>query len=236
MTALVVVETVAVLLLGLLVAGLLRSHAEILRQLHQLGAGYAGERGPAPIGPPLSPVRRDSGGTVDVAGVTPTGAAVSVGVGRPGERTLLLFLSSGCTKCGGFWEAMAQGAHQQLGPGARTLVVTRDADEESPSRLAELAPPGVTVVLSSASWDAYGVPGAPYAVVVGPTAAIEGEGTAGSWEQLMSLLHQASNDSTAGREERADRELLAAGIGPGDPSLYPSPSRPAPPGFSPPAT
>ena len=39
MTVLVVAEAAAILLLGLLVAGLLRSHAEILRRLHELGAG-----------------------------------------------------------------------------------------------------------------------------------------------------------------------------------------------------
>ncbi len=39
MTVLVAGLTVAVALLGLLVLGLLRSHAEILRQLHELGAG-----------------------------------------------------------------------------------------------------------------------------------------------------------------------------------------------------
>src|SRR4051812_49320596 len=37
--AVVVAEAGAIVLLGLLVAGLLRSHAEILRRLHELGAG-----------------------------------------------------------------------------------------------------------------------------------------------------------------------------------------------------
>jgi hypothetical protein len=37
-SAILVVETVVVVLLTLLVAGLLRSHAEILRRLHALGA------------------------------------------------------------------------------------------------------------------------------------------------------------------------------------------------------
>ena len=39
MVALVIVSTFVVLLLGILVAGLLRSHADILRALHDLGAG-----------------------------------------------------------------------------------------------------------------------------------------------------------------------------------------------------
>ena len=37
MTALVGIEAVAILLLSVLVAGLLRSHADILRALHQMG-------------------------------------------------------------------------------------------------------------------------------------------------------------------------------------------------------
>ena len=39
MVALVIVSTFVVLVLGILVAGLLRSHADILRALHELGAG-----------------------------------------------------------------------------------------------------------------------------------------------------------------------------------------------------
>ena len=39
MVALVVVVTFVVLLLSVLVAGLLRSHADILRSLHELGVG-----------------------------------------------------------------------------------------------------------------------------------------------------------------------------------------------------
>ena len=39
MAVLVAVETVVLVLLAVLVAGLLRSHAEILRRLHTLGAG-----------------------------------------------------------------------------------------------------------------------------------------------------------------------------------------------------
>ena len=42
MTALIVIEGVALLLLALLVVGLLRSHAEILRALHRLGVDVEG--------------------------------------------------------------------------------------------------------------------------------------------------------------------------------------------------
>ena len=39
MAVLIAVETLVLVLLTLLVAGLLRSHAEILRRLHAIGAG-----------------------------------------------------------------------------------------------------------------------------------------------------------------------------------------------------
>ena len=39
MTVSVIVLGIAVALLGVLVVGLLRSHAEVLRRLHELGAG-----------------------------------------------------------------------------------------------------------------------------------------------------------------------------------------------------
>jgi hypothetical protein len=66
-----------------------------------------------------------------------------------------------------------------------------------------------------------------------------GEGAASNWEQVVSLLQNAlldaglvdrrgrtqrggvsKPDADARREARVDRELLAAGIVPGDPSLY----------------
>ena len=65
MVALVIVSTFVVLVLGILVAGLLRSHADILRSLHELGVGVgdpAAARSPRPppprhAGPPARPLR-----------------------------------------------------------------------------------------------------------------------------------------------------------------------------------
>src|ERR1700731_397625 len=98
MTTIVVLEPLAILLLGILVAGLLRSHAEILRRLHELGVGYGEEAGPGTGrgsgrgsgGVALTPTPR-RGAAPTIAGVSPSGGAVAVGVDRPGERTLLLF-------------------------------------------------------------------------------------------------------------------------------------------------
>src|SRR5271168_2475650 len=104
--ALVIVSTFVVLVLGVLVAGLLRSHADILRSLHELGVGVgdpvAAPPGAAPVSvatpaglatPETSPAL---GAAPAVAGVTPAGDARAVAVDNSDHFTLLGFLSSGC--------------------------------------------------------------------------------------------------------------------------------------------
>jgi len=240
--ALVLLEAAAIGLLGLLVAGLLRSHAEILRQLHHLGVGREdmGTAGPQPVA--LTHPARATGETPgsvvgqtpgSVVGQTPTGEVVSVALDRPGDRTLLLFLSSGCGTCQPLWEGLRNGEHARALPGIGVVVVARDAGEESPSLLGGLGPADVPVVLSSQAWESFGVPGSPFAVLVdGTTGRVLGSGVASRWDQLGSLVGQHLGDLAprgpgrldgAGRVRRADEELLAAGIGPGHPSLHPAP-------------
>ena len=119
--------------------------------------------------------------------------------GAPGS-TLLAFLSSGCLGCGAFWEAL--GARPRS-PAARAWsIVTKDTELESPSKLLELAPDGVPLVMSTEAWDRYEVAGSPYFVLVdGPSGRVAGEGTATSWAQVASLL----------RDALADAELRAGG-------------------------
>jgi hypothetical protein len=213
---------VAVGLLALLVAGLLRSHAEILRSLHELGvdldpaarvpAGAQGDR--APIPPRVS-----SAAVVDVDGEDPSGAPQHLAVVGVGHPTLLAFLSSTCLTCKNFWTAFADPS-LSVPNDARVIVVTRGTDAESPASVRKLASPLVHTVMSTETWRAYNVPGAPYFVFVdGPTGSIVGEGTAATWDRVQALMDQAVADS---RERRSvDRDLRAAGIEPGDPSLYP---------------
>lgn len=220
--ALVLLEAAAIALLGLLVAGLLRSHAEILRQLHHLGAGREDLGPPGPQARGLG-ITRGQGTTIarSVSGHTPAGEAVSVSLDRPGERTLLLFLSSGCGSCQPLWDGMRAGEHDRVLPGVRVAVVARAAREESPSLLGGLGPADVPVILSSEAWDVFAVPGSPYVVLVdGSTASVLGSGVATGWPQLGSLVSQHLGD-VEGRS--VDEELLAAGIGPGHPSLHPEP-------------
>jgi hypothetical protein len=247
MTALVVALLCAVLLLGALVIGLLRSHADILRALHSLGAGIGdptaadadGSVGPVPItmGPSL-PKERGSGAP-DVLGTTPSGDAVAIATTST-ELTLLAFLTSGCGTCHVFWKGLAEPQALPLPPGTRLVIVTKGAELESPDLVAGLAPRGVDIVLSTEAWKDYEVPAAPYFALVDGTAGVRvGEGLASSVEQLAGLIERVVHDGNhrarrqparldgpvhldgIEREEDNDRALLASGIRPGDPSLYP---------------
>jgi hypothetical protein len=227
--AILVIETVVLVLLTVLVAGLLRSHAEILRRLHALGAGLDPD---TPVGvsdPTTSRLvdLRSSGSesfadASDLDGVGLRDDAVHVSVVGARHRTLLAFLSSGCLTCQGFWEAFADARALDFPEATRLVVVTKDAQEESMSALRKLAPPAVPVVMSSAAWTDYRVPGSPYFVLVdGQAGRVRGEGTGANWDQVNNLLRQAVDDaSDDAREVRIDRELLAHGVAPGDPSLY----------------
>ncbi len=245
MSALVAIEAVALALLGLLVAGLLQSHAEILRALRGLGAGRGpGADGPATIRDRPDPVmpRSTQTGTFDLLGTTPGGDSMAFGVVGAAENTLLAFLSSGCLTCAGFWEAFSDGKRLSVPGKARLVVVTKGPDKESPSRVAELASPSVPVVMSSEAWEAYRVPVAPYFIYIdGASQRIVGEGAAGTWDHVAELMGQALADvglaehRTHGRgrlaasgdsPSRVDADLLSAGIHPGHPSLYQSPQGP----------
>jgi hypothetical protein len=201
--ALVSVETVLLVVLIVLVAALLRSHAELLRRL-----------GPEGSEAPRLPAPTERNGTdtaaSELAGVTPGGDAVKLAF--HGTPTLLAFLSSGCTSCGAFWENLGDG---RPAPELRTVIVTRGADREQPAKLRRLGPDGVPVVMSSEAWEDYGVPGTPYFVLV-REGVIRGEGVATTWTALASLLRDAIED-----ERGLGERLAAAGIGPDHPSLYP---------------
>ena len=222
MAQVVAIQAVAIVLLGVLVVGLLRSHAEILRKLHELGAGLDPDAAPGVTSAVPTPVRRDAATAFDLAGTTPGDEAVRIGVVGTRQSTLLAFLSSGCATCGGFWETFAATDRLAVPGGARLVVVTKGPEAESGSRIGDLAPSAFPVVMSTEAWLEYKVPATPYFVYVdGPSGRIVGEGSAATWEQVTSLWSQALADAKGG-EARADRELLRAGIRPGHRSLYPT--------------
>lgn len=246
MAVLVTLLAVVVALLGVLVAGLLRSHAEILRALHELGAGLdPAERTAGAVARVAAPGanqpvfgRGAQRSASDLSGQTPTGDAISVSIEGAQHPTLLAFLTTGCTTCADFWTAFSDPRLRVPGD-ARLVAVLKGAEAESAARARKLAPPDVPIVMSSAAWDAYDVPVAPYFVLVdGPTSEIVGEGASSTWAQLASMMDRALEESGMSarpgrrprrgrgndkdRADRVDHDLLAAGIEPGDPSLYPS--------------
>ena len=226
MTALVIGLTVAVLLQAVLLAGLLRSHAEILKALHDLGAGLELDRaGDGPVAVTIDGVRaprRDGApAPTSVIGTTLDGERAGIALDG-GQDVLLAFLSSGCTTCQAFWTAFAE-PHVVVPGGARLLVVTKDLDEESPGALAERQSRHVQLLTSSEAWDAFDVPGSPYFVYVDGSGRLVGEGSAATWPAVATLMEQAHADrrprGRTSRDARDTEALAAAGVRPGDPQL-----------------
>jgi thioredoxin-related protein len=201
--ALVSVETVLLVLLVVLVAALLRSHAEILRRLGPEGAGP-----PRIPEPPAGP--RVETAAPEIMGVTPTGDAIKLSLN--GTPTLMAFLSSGCTSCARFWQSLGE---RRLPDGIQPMIVTRGADREQRSKLRAMAPAAVPVVMSSEAWEDYAVPGTPYFVLV-ERGEVRGEGVATTWAALASLVGDAVEE-----QRGVDERLAAGGIGPDHPSLFP---------------
>ena len=208
MTVVVVVEGIVIAVLALLVVGLLRSHAEILKRLHELGAGMdagapaAGSPRPGrdfQVMPqmPSPPDREEFGGSADLSGLGAGGAeTMTVRVNGVEHDTIVAFLSSGCITCQNFWDAFRKPKKLGLPAGTRLVVVTKGPDGESTSAVAELAPAGIPTVMSTEAFTDYDVPGSPYFVHVhGPTGRVRGEGTGPDWDQVFSLLSQASGDA-----------------------------------------
>ena len=226
MTVLVLLETILLAVLTVLVAGLLRAYGAVLRRLHALDGGEDAGRfrlDSAPVGAPAA--RQDWTAAHDLSGETVAGELVTTRVVGVEHDSVLLFLSSGCASCETFWDELARPA--PLPGGTRLVVITQGTEHESRAAVAELAPPGVEVLMSDSAWRDYEVPGSPHVVFVeGPTGRVRGEGTGQSWQQVARLVADAGRDR-AGKPARdaeveadVDRELMAAGILPGDPRLY----------------
>ena len=231
MLAVVVAEGVAIALLAVLVLGLLRSHALILRALHELGAGLELEE--AAARDRHRPARCRCGSSrawcprpgpatsraTDVVGTTLDGAPARVEVTGEGRRTLLAFLSSGCSVCRTFWAQLSSGEVDVPGE-ARLAVVTQGPQRgERRPGCGSWPGRGWRWSRSSGAWTDYGVPGSPYFVYV-EDGVVTGEGSSTTWAQVRDLMGQAVDDTAAARRARArddGRHAARDGDGPGRP-------------------
>ncbi len=69
-----------------------------------------------------------------------------------------------------------------------------------------LAPPAIPTVMSSEAWDDFGVPVAPYFILVdGPTGSVVGEGAATSWPHVRELLQRRHGRQPVGRPPHVRR-------------------------------
>ncbi len=233
-TILIVAGGALLALTWLFLVAVLRSHAEILRRLHTLenrlgGDGFTlGDDPEAPVDPRVAYGRSAGAEAPDIVGETLAGDVVKLALGPGAPRTLLAFLSTGCSVCGSLWEQLRAG--DPVAPGIRIVVVTKGSDRESLTRLERIAPTQGQLVMSNAAWSDYGVVSTPHFVLVDSDARrILGRGGGTSWGQVLSLLADAQADarlhearSTPDRAARAEQALAASGIGPDHPSLYPS--------------
>lgn len=234
MTALVWLLAVVVGILAVFVVGLLRSHAEIIRALHDAGISLDPHRHDDAhqhddaTGTGLRPTRtfestrapdirtvdgvpEPAGATGqrahDLSGVTPTGGTRTIAVNGSDQATLLAFLTTGCATCADFWQAF--GAGVQLPPDTRLVVVTKGPELESPADVAAVAAPHVLTISSTEAWDDYSIPVAPYFVLVdGRRGVVVGEGAANSWERVRTLLDRALADAGYGGGQVRRRDLL----------------------------
>ncbi len=228
MTALVILLSFVVGLLTVLVAGLLRSHAEVLRALHDLGVSLdpddrdlddadAGQSTTLDLRtrPGVAAPRASTTGPVDIVGVTADGGPAKIGVVGNEGLTLLAFLSSGCLTCAGFWEAFADPSQRYVeGLEAELVIVAKGPEMESEASIRALAPKGVRTVMSSDAWLDYEVPVSPYFIMIDSAAGrVVGEGAAATWEQVANLLRQAVADAGLRAEGKSERAARSRGTG-----------------------
>ena len=168
MTVLVVIETAALALLAVLVAGLLRSHATILRRLHAIDGGADSAHG-ATRGAPLempqvhtsrintmpgipNPAELDGSkqsspdGRVahDIAGTTPDGGTALIRTVGVEQDTVSRSCPRGAAPCQGFWDEFAQPRAVRLPRATRLVIVTKGSHEESPAGSTDCGRPGRT--------------------------------------------------------------------------------------------
>lgn len=201
MEVLIAIETIVLVLIALLVVGLLRSHAEIIRAVESYGRGLAEDAGEA-YSHNLADTAGRSFAALGIAGETLEGQHADYPLWATDDRdTLLAFLTTGCKTCQTFWDVF-QNAELELPHETRLIIVAKDKRHESRARLRKLAPANHDLLLSSNAWTSYHVPNSPYFVyITGANAQVVGQGTAQSWPQVLDLVAMTREEDELAAEE-----------------------------------
>ena len=192
-TAILAIVIFIVSILSVLVAGLLRSHASILRALYAESNDDQSSEGPSSEVP--GPRQID---VTDIVGETLDGVQTDVALTSGSSPALLAFLSTGCLACHAFWRAFGEADKLAALDGTELVVVTKGRDLESPSELRKLAAsvPDVRVVMSQLAWEAYAPPVVPFFFAIDRAHQIvSGSGSATDWAQMEKLVLLADADS-----------------------------------------
>lgn len=123
-----------------------------------------------------------------IDGRSPDGVPCTVPVGGD-DRLVVAFLTSSCTSCRPFWAGGAGGRGRGPEQPPTMVIVTPDPETEDRAEVARRRPDGVPVVMSTATWLAYGVRGSPFFLVVAG-GVVRAEGFASSWAELMELIDE----------------------------------------------
>lgn len=99
----------------------------------------------------------------------------------------MLLMTSGCLGCREVWAALAEREASVLLGTPEIVVVTPDPTLEDSRKVADLAPPGVTVVMSTETWQAFRAGPAPWVAVV-RDGRIVCEGAVAGWSEVVSLV------------------------------------------------
>lgn len=218
----VAINFVLLAMLALLVVGMLRAYAEVIRRLENLdragvviGAAPNGNAAAPEVGAQAETETEPGAGVGDLAlpiqGHRPGGGATAIDLsGGRSDGTLLTFLSAGCVSCGEIWEAVTAGAEDltKLGIG-RVVIVTKAPGEEDPVRIQRLSNGFGDVVMSSEAFRDYAADFTPYFVLVKPSGEVAGVGTAQSWPQMLEMIREATLDEAFAKRLTPKRGILA---------------------------
>ncbi len=113
-------------------------------------------------------------------------------IGGPGSSQLLLFVSPGCMVCGQVLPSMPVIARSH---GLEPIAISEEDEVETSRELGRHR--NVRVVAGREHFDAFAIPGTPYAVVLDRLGIVRAKGTINNLEQLEGLV------ATAARREAA---------------------------------